>query len=275
MGGKGAVERRATNGRRGLGGDQVEGRHAVRELLDAGRRPVRNLFVAEGQDESASLDEIEELARRRRVRVERVSPRRLESIARTDAPQGVVALAAPVAESPLEDLCRPTGGGPPFLVVLDGVTDPHNLGAVLRSAESAGASGAVLPRHRAVHLTPTAAKAAAGAIEHLPIAVVAGIPSALRQLAGSGVWTIGLAGESRRTLWDTAFGDDPLALVVGSEGTGLSALVRRRCDELVSIPHRGKLRALNVSAAAAVACFEVARRRSEQSEQSAATARGR
>jgi 23S rRNA (guanosine2251-2'-O)-methyltransferase len=235
----------------------------VRELLAAGRRPVRQVLLAEGQDESALLDEIEELARRRRVRVERVSARRLESTARTESPQGVVALAAPVSEVELEDLCRPVGGRPPFLVVLDGVTDPHNLGAVLRSAVCAGVSGAVLPRHRAAHLTPAVTKAAAGAIEHLPMAVVAGVPSALRQLAVRGVWTLGLASEARRSLWDSALADEPLALVLGSEGDGLSALVRKRCDELVAIPQAGAPASLNVSAAAAVACFEVARRRAE------------
>ncbi len=242
---------------RGLGGDQVEGRHAVRELLAVGRRAARSVLMAEGQDESPLLDEIEALAARRRVRVEHVSARRLEAVARTDAPQGVVALAAPVPETTLEDLCRPSRGRLPFLVVLDGVTDPHNLGAVLRSAECAGVTGVVLPRHRSVHLSPAVTKAATGAIEHLPMVVVPGVPSALRQLGTLGVWTIGLAGESRRSLYDSRLGDDPVALVFGSEGSGLSVLARKRCDDLVAIPHHGSLPALNVSTAAAVACFEV------------------
>ncbi|MBV8462345.1 MAG: 23S rRNA (guanosine(2251)-2'-O)-methyltransferase RlmB [Acidimicrobiales bacterium] len=233
----------------------------MRELLAAGRRPVRSLVMAEGLDESPLLDEIEALARRRRVRIERFSLRRLAALAGTEAPQGVVAHAAPVPEVELDDLCRPSRRRRPFLVVLDGVTDPHNLGAVLRSAECAGATGAVLPRHRAVHLTPAATKAAAGAIEHLPIAVVAGVPSALRRLGELGIWTIGLDGAARRSLYDSAFGDDPLALVVGAEGEGLAALARKRCDELVAIPQYGALPSLNVSTAAAVACFEIARRR--------------
>jgi 23S rRNA (guanosine2251-2'-O)-methyltransferase len=221
--------------------------------------------VADGQDESPILDEIEALAARRRVRVEHVSARRLETVAGTGAPQGVVAMTDPVTEVALEDLCRPRSrskAGPSFLVVLDGVTDPHNLGAVLRSAECAGATGAVLPRHRAVHLTPAATKAAAGAIEHLPIAVVSGVPSALRQLTALGVWTMGLADDARRSIYDSNLGEEPVALVLGSEGHGLSVLARKRCDELVAIPHHGALSALNVSTAAAVACFEVARRRS-------------
>ncbi len=209
------------------------------------------------------LDEIEALAARRRARVDHVSARRLDAVARTDAPQGVVALADPVTERALEDLCRPSGRGRvPFLLVLDGVTDPHNLGAVLRSAECAGVTGVVLPRHRAAHLTPTVMKAAAGAVEYLPISVVPGVPSALRRLTALGVWTVGLVGEARRSLYASALREEPLALVLGSEGGGLSALARKRCDELVAIPHYGALPALNVSTAAAVACFDVARRRS-------------
>lgn len=235
----------------------------MRELLAAGRRPIRSVLVAEGQDESSLLDEIEALAARRRARVEHVAARRLDTVARTDAPQGVVALAGPVAESPLADLCRPSARGRvPFLLVLDGVTDPHNLGAVLRSAECAGVTGVVLPRHRAAHLTPAVMKAAAGAVEYLPIAVVPGIPAALRQLSELRVWTVGLVGEARQSLYASVLREEPVALVLGSEGGGLSTLARKRCDELVAIPQYGALPALNVSTAAAVACFDVARRRS-------------
>ena len=181
----------------GLGGDQVEGRHAVRELLAANRRQVKSLQMAEGMDAAAILDEIEALATTRRVRVEYVSRRRIDSAARTDAAQGVVALARPIEETPLEVLCEPSPRGRvPFLLVLDGITDPHNLGAVLRSAECAGVTGIVLPRHRSVHLSPTVAKVAAGAIEYLPMALVAGIPTALQKLSSAGVWTVGLVGEA-------------------------------------------------------------------------------
>ncbi|HXW38312.1 MAG TPA: 23S rRNA (guanosine(2251)-2'-O)-methyltransferase RlmB [Acidimicrobiales bacterium] len=248
---------------RGLGGEQVEGRQAVRELLRAGRRAVRRVLVATGQDESSVLDEIESLAARRRVRVEHVPARRLADLARTEVPQGVLAQAAAVPEVALEDLCRPSDGSVPFLVVLDGVTDPHNLGAVLRTAECAGVTGVLLPRHRAVHLTPAVTKAAAGAVEHVPLALVPGVPGALRQLAGLGVWTVGLDARAARTVYQSALGEEPVALVVGGEGDGLSPLARKRCDELVAVPLHGSLRALNLSAAAAVACFEVAHRRSQ------------
>jgi len=240
----------------------------VRELLAAGRRIVREVWLAEGLDPSAQLDEIEELAARRRVRVETVSRARLDAAARTEAPQGVLARARPIDPVDLDDLAGAHGrrsrrAAPPFLVVVAGVTDPRNLGALLRSAECAGVTGVVLPRHRAAHLSPTVAKVAAGAIEHLDFALVGGIPNALERLGALGVWTLGLASESPRSLYDVGVGDGPVALVVGGEERGLAPLVRRRCDVVVSIPQHGALESLNVGVAAAVACFEVARRRAE------------
>jgi len=261
-GGKDAPVRRGPK-HVGLGGDQVEGRQAVRELLSAGRRPVTTLLMAEGMDAAEILDDIEALAAKRRVKVEYVSRKRLDAAARTEGAQGVVALARPVEETPLEDLCQPTRRGRvPFLLVLDGITDPHNLGAVLRSAECAGVTGIVLPRHRSAHLSPTVAKVAAGAIEYLPMALVAGIPTALQQLGGLGVVTVGLVGEAPTPLYDLRLGDQPVALVLGSEGSGLAALTRRRCDELAAIPQHGSLSSLNVATAGAIACFDVSRQRS-------------
>ncbi len=240
----------------------MEGRQAVLELLAAGRRSVRQLWVADGQDPSAQLDRIEELAAHRHVRVETVSRGRLDAEARTDAPQGVLAWARPIDPVPLDDLCRPTAHGvPPFLLVVSGVTDPRNLGSVLRSAECAGVTGVVLPRHRAAHLSPTAAKVAAGAIEHLDFAVVGGIPAALDRLRSAGIWTFGLAGDTDRSLYDLPLGDGPVALVLGGEERGLAPLVRRRCDAVVAIPQHGALPSLNAGVAGAVACFEVARQR--------------
>jgi 23S rRNA (guanosine2251-2'-O)-methyltransferase len=155
------------------------------------------------------------------------------------------------------------GGVPPFLLAVDGVTDPGNLGALLRSAECAGVTGIVLPRHRAVHVTPTVAKTAAGAVEHLRFAIVGGLPASLRQLSRHGVWVVGLDGSGLVSLWDLPAADGPIALVLGAEGRGLSRLARQRCDEVVSIPMGGSLGSLNVAAAGALACFEVARRRAQ------------
>jgi 23S rRNA (guanosine2251-2'-O)-methyltransferase len=255
---------RASSGpRHGLGGDQVEGRQAVRELLLAGRRKVREIWLLAEQDQADVLEDIVELAEAERVPVRTVSRGKFFAEARCEAPQGVLAKAAPLEESLLDDLAtaRP-GGRPPFLVAVDGVTDPGNLGALLRSAECAGATGIVLPRHRAVHVTPTVTKAAAGAVEHLAFAVVGGLPAALQQLSRHGVWVVGLDGGGSTGLWDLPAADGPIALVLGAEGAGLSRLVRQRCDEIASIPLSGALSSLNVAAAGALACFEVARARS-------------
>jgi 23S rRNA (guanosine2251-2'-O)-methyltransferase len=245
---------------RGLGGEQVEGRQAVRELLVAGRRKVHELIVSAPEGRQRA-DELEQLAAELGVPVRQVSRTKFDADARTEAPQGVIARAAPLDEVDLVDLTSRRAGAVPFLVAVDGVTDPGNLGAILRSAECAGATGIVLPRHRAVHVTPAAAKAAAGAIEHLPMAVVGGLPTALAELKERGVWVVGLDGGGDRSVHDLTFADEPIVLVIGSEGRGLSRLVRERCDVLVRIPLAGALDSLNASAAAAVACFEVAHRR--------------
>ncbi|MCP3938704.1 MAG: 23S rRNA (guanosine(2251)-2'-O)-methyltransferase RlmB [Actinomycetia bacterium] len=245
-----------------LGGDRVEGRNAVVEALRVGRRNVRELFVADDIEESAIIAEILDLASDDRVPVNRVNRRKLDDMARTESPQGVIAEARPIKPVDLELLTRPQDGRTPFLVVLDGITDPGNLGAVLRTAEVAGATGIVIPRHRAARLTPAAVKAAAGAVEHLRIALVGGLPTAISTLAEHDVWSVGLTAEAPRSLWQTTAAlDGPIAIVLGAEGAGLGRLVSERCDELVSIPQFGQLDSLNVSNAAAVACYEVVRRR--------------
>jgi 23S rRNA (guanosine2251-2'-O)-methyltransferase len=233
----------------------------VRELLLAGRRRVREVWMVDERDDAPILDDIREMAAAGRVPVTLVSRGRFAAQARCEAPQGVLALAAPLPEADLDDLLAPAGRGVPFLVAVDGVTDPGNLGAILRSAECAGVTGAILPRHRAVHVTPAATKAAAGAVEHVPIAVVGGLPATLSRVAGAGIHVVGLDGAAPTSLYDLAGADGPVCLVLGAEGRGLSRLVRQRCDELVSIPLHGSLGSLNVSAAAALACFEIARRR--------------
>ena len=246
---------------RGLGGNQVEGRQAVRELLRAGARRVDEVWFADGMDESAVLAEIADLAREAKVPLRTVPRARLDATAQSEAPQGVLARAAPLKEVPLSRLWD----GRPFLVALDGVTDPGNLGAILRSAEVAGATGIVLPRHRAVHITPTVAKAAAGAIEYLPLAVAPGLPAALGELTDHGVWVVGLDAEGPAAIDDLTVADQPLCLVLGAEGRGLGRLVRERCEVLAAIPRHGRLDSLSVASAAAVACMAVARLRAATS----------
>ena len=246
---------------KGPGGDQVEGRHAVRELLLAGTRKTREIVLAADLDPASILDEIIDLADEARVEIREISRSKFEAMAKTDAPQGVLARAQPLPDRDLDDLLAAPGGRPPFLLFLDGITDPGNLGALLRTGECAGVTGVVLPRHRAARITPTVTKAAAGAVEHLPIATVTGIPKALGELAEHGIWSVGLDVAADTTVYDMKVADGPIALVLGAEGKGLSRLARERCDLVVTIPILGVLDSLNVSAAAAVACFEVARRR--------------
>jgi 23S rRNA (guanosine2251-2'-O)-methyltransferase len=208
------------------------------------------------------IAEIVDLAERARVPIRDVSRGRLDAEATSEAPQGVLAHAEALPEYSLDQLVARRPDRPaPFLVVLDGVTDPQNLGALLRTADSAGATGLIVAKHRAAHVTPTVAKAAAGAIEYVPMAVVPGIPAALQALGAAGVWTVGLDGDATQSVFGLELATEPVALVLGAEGTGLSRLVRERCDVLASIPQRGALGSLNVAAAGAVACFEVARRR--------------
>jgi 23S rRNA (guanosine2251-2'-O)-methyltransferase len=239
-----------------LGGDRVEGRRAVTELLTAGRRRVRIVWVA--SERSDDLAEIADIATRRGVQVREVTRDELDDVSATDAPQGVVADADPIEPADLEELLAQPSA---FLVALDGVTDPQNLGAVVRSAETAGATGIVLPRHRAAHITPAAAKAAAGAIEYLPVVAVAGIPAVIIQAARADIWTIGLDADGDVTIDELTVADRPLMLVLGAEGRGLSRLARERCDVVARVPMHGHIASLNVGAAAAIACATVARLR--------------
>lgn len=249
-----------------LGGEQIEGRQAVRELLLAGKRRVHEVWVsveldAEG-NQNEVIGDIVDIATTMRVTVTKVARKRLDDQARSEAPQGVLAFAAPLQETDLAVLLVRKGTKQPFLVAVDGVTDPGNLGALLRCCDGAGVQGVVLPRHRAVHVTPTVAKAAAGAVEHVPMAVVGGLPAALARIKEAGIWVVGLDDAADRTLFE--IGDlavEGICLVLGAEGAGLSRLVRERCDMIVSIPMLGRLSSLNVSAAAALATFEVARHR--------------
>jgi 23S rRNA (guanosine2251-2'-O)-methyltransferase len=219
---------------------------------------VKKIFIADAQDPSDILDAIEREAQRQRVSVQLVSMARLDREARTEGHQGVMALADRLDTVSLDDVLAVTN---PFLLVCDGVTDPRNLGAMLRSADGAGVTGVVLPRHRSARISPTAAKTAAGAIEYLAFADVGGIPTAIDQMNRAGVLTVGLAGESKNSLYDLDLGSQPVAIVVGGEEKGLAALTRKRCAEVVSIPQLGKISSLNAGVALSIAAFEVARQR--------------
>ena len=248
--------------RPGQGRMLIEGRRPVVEALRAGR-PVDRILLASGVG-LAALGDLHDLARRRGVEVETVPRSLIEAEARSGAHQGVLAIVATIDTIDLiELLAVPLAGvQPPFFLALDGVEDPHNLGALARSAEAAGCHGLIVPRHRSAPLSAVAVKASAGALEHLPVAEVPNLARAIERLRDSGVWCIGLDGTAEASLFDLELADEPVCIIVGGEGTGLHRLVRDSCDALVRIPMSGQIDSLNASVAGALALFEVRRRRS-------------
>lgn len=233
----------------------IYGINPVLEALRAGR--VKELRI--GERSGDRLRQLLAMAGDRRVPVRRVPVEALDRAARRGVHQGVVAEVEDVASYGVADLvCRP--GGAPLVVVLDGIEDPHNLGAILRTADAAGVDGVVLQTRRAAALGGAAAKASAGAVAHVRIAEVVNIARALDELKEAGLWTVGLAGDAP-TPYDAIDFTAPSAIVLGAEGSGLRRLVRERCDYLAVIPMRGHVGSLNVSVAAGIALFEAVRQR--------------
>ena len=233
----------------------IYGINTVSEALGAGR--VIGLRVNERA--TGRVDDLVKLAERAGVPVRRVGSADLDRAACGGVHQGVVADVREREQFDIQDLITGSSGAP-LILVLDGIEDPHNVGAILRSADAAGASGVVRQERHAAPLDGAAAKASAGAVSHVKVADVVNIARALEELKDAGVWTVGLSGDSPKTLYDIDL-TVPIALVVGAEGTGLRRLVRERCDWLASLPMRGRVSSLNVSVAAGVALFEVVRQR--------------
>ncbi len=231
----------------------MPGRQPVREALRAGRALSEVVIDRRGGTVLAALADAAAVAG---VAVRRVDAAALDQLAGGVAHQGVVALAPPYSYAALVDVVDSD-----LVVVLDGVTDPHNLGAIARSAEAAGAGALVVRERRGAPVTPAAEKAAAGALSWLPVVRVGNIVRTLTDLAGAGFWSAGLSADGPESVWDSSVLDGRVALVVGSEGAGLSRLVAERVDVRVAIPLRGSLDSLNAGAAAAVALFEILRRR--------------
>lgn len=243
----------------------VVGLHPVRELLRAGR-PVREVAVASGRTDSDVLEDLLDLARGAGVRVRTVDRSDLDERAAGLVHQGVVATAPAFAYADLDRVLdrADRAGEPALLVALDGVTDPHNLGSVCRTAEAVGAHGVLVPDRRAAHVTPTVEKAAAGALAHLPVCRVGNLVRTLRAIADRPVWSLGLDADGEVELADSPLVTEPLVLVVGAEGRGLARLTRDACDQLVRLPMRGRVASLNASVAAAVALYTVHAGRASQ-----------
>ncbi len=238
----------------------IEGRNAVIEALRAGRT-IDKIFINKG-DVDKTLGHIAAKARDKGIVVVECDRRKLDFMSATHAHQGVIAVCAVREYCTVDDIFAAADekGEPPFIIVCDEISDPHNLGAVIRSAECAGAHGVIIPKRRSAGATAIVDKASAGAAEHMAIARVPNIPACLKELKDRGVWIYGTAADGSSDLWHTDFSGS-LALVVGSEGDGMGRLVRESCDFIVSLPMRGQVDSLNASAAASITMYEVLRQR--------------
>ena len=250
------------NGQTGeIENELIEGRNAVIEALRAGRS-IDKIYINKG-DVDKTLGHIASKARDKGIVVVECDRRKLDFMSRTKAHQGVIALCAVKNFVTVDEIfaIAEERGESPFLVVCDEISDPHNLGAIIRSAECAGVHGVIIPKRRSAGLTAIVDKASAGAAEHMAVARVPNIPAVLKELKDRGVWIYGTAADGEKDLWHTDF-SGAVALVIGSEGDGMGRLVRENCDFIVSLPMKGQLNSLNASAAAAVTMYEVLRQRS-------------
>lgn len=239
-----------------------EGRNAVMELLRAGKT-VDKLFLS--AEVSGRMADIVAMAKASGAVIVECDRRKLDAMSETGVHQGVIAQAAAHEYVSLEDILHTAEerGEKPLILICDGLTDPHNLGAVIRSAETAGAHGVIIPKRRSVGLTATAAKASAGALEHIGVARVTNLAAAIDTLKEHGVWVFGADAGGDKNLYEADFADS-CAIVIGSEGDGISRIVREKCDFIVSIPMKGKVNSLNASAAAAVLLYEAVRQRTQE-----------
>jgi len=239
----------------------IEGRNAVTEALRAGTA-IDKLYIARGETDR-TLGRIAAQAKKAGAVVAEADRRKLDAMSETGSHQGVIAVAAAASYATLEEILQSAAarGEPPLLVVCDELSDPHNLGAVIRTAECAGAHGVIIPKRRSAGLTAVVAKTSAGAVSYLPVARVPNLPAALRELKKRGIWVFGTAAGAPMSLYEADF-RLPAAIVIGSEGDGMGRLVRESCDFLVGIPLRGHISSLNASAAAAILLYEAVRQRS-------------
>ena len=239
---------------------QLEGRNALTEALKSGRT-IDKVFIAAG-DTDRGLQRLAAQAKEAGAVVVPVDRRKLDMMSTTRAHQGVIAYAAARDYATIDDILQEAAdrGQAPLIVICDELSDPHNLGAILRSAECAGAHGVIIPKRRSVGLTATVAKASAGAVEYMKVARVTNLNAAMEELKQKGVWIFGTAAEGSVPMYQADL-TGPTAIVIGSEGDGMSRLVRENCDMTVHIPMTGKINSLNASAAATVLLYEAVRQR--------------
>ncbi len=237
------------------GSSILSGRQPVLELLRA-RHPAERIIFASGLAPSRVLSEIRKRAEEAAIPVKVIPRPEIDRLAEGGNHQGVVAVTGRYRYARLEALFGPAS----CIVFLDGVTDPHNLGSLIRTAECCGFAGLVVPTHRSAAVTPTVRRVSAGAAELLPVARVTNLGRALDQAKEAGSWVVGLSGQAEEDLWSSSLMEPPIGIVLGDEGRGISRTIRERCDGMVRIPQRGRIGSLNVAVAGAIAMFEIARR---------------
>ena len=238
----------------------IEGRNPVLEAIKSGRR-MEKILIAKGANQG-SINKIKGMAREKNIITQYVDRKKLDSIAHTNSHQGVVAIVSEYEYSSVEDILQKAKerNEDPFIIILDEISDPHNLGSIMRTAECVGAHGIIIPKRRSVGLTAIVAKTSAGAVEYFPVAKVSNITATIEKLKENGVWVYGadMSGEDE---YYQANLKGAVALVIGSEGKGISRLVKEKCDVLVKIPMKGKVSSLNASVAASILMYEVLRQR--------------
>lgn len=239
--------------------NQLEGRNAVLEVLKSGR-DIEKIIVQNGNVEG-TIRRIAGMARERGIVVQEAARQKLDEMSQTKNHQGVIAIVSEHEYAEVDDILRSAAekGEKPFIIILDNITDPHNLGAVIRTAECAGAHGVIIPKRRSVGLTAVVGKTSAGALEYMPVARVTNIARTIEELKKQGVW-VACADMDGEDYYDASL-DGAIALVIGSEGEGVSRLVKEKCDFTVSIPMYGKISSLNASVAGALLMYEVVRQR--------------
>ncbi|SDZ25440.1 23S rRNA (guanosine2251-2'-O)-methyltransferase [Proteiniborus ethanoligenes] len=239
----------------------VEGRNPVIEAIRGGRE-IDKILIAKGS-EQGSINKIIGMAKDKKIVIQYVEKAKLDSMSETKAHQGVIALVTPYSYVEVDDIIKAAEdkNEDPFIIILDEIEDPHNLGAIIRTAECGGAHGVIIPKRRAVGLTPVVIKSSAGAVEHMNIAKVSNIASTIEELKKRGIWIYGADMEGKHDYFQKDL-TGPIAIVIGSEGKGIGRLIKEKCDFLVKIPMKGKVSSLNASVAASVMMYEVLRQRS-------------
>lgn len=240
--------------------DQIEGRNAVLELLETGK-DINKIFIAKGE-KHGSINKIISMAKERRVVTVEVDRAKLNQMAMSDNHQGVIAIVPPFDYCKVEDILSSAKqrNEKPFILILDGIEDPHNLGSIIRTAETAGVNGIIIPKRRAATVNSTVYKVSAGAVEHMNIARVNNLNETIKYLKENDIWICGTDMDAKNYYYNEKF-DGPIAIVIGSEGFGMSRLVKDNCDFLVKIPMKGKITSLNASVSAGIVMYEVVKQR--------------